>query len=79
MTFYGNYGRGIASPDARGVIRNPDAPKISTTDFYQTELPTTRGVFRRRAVSFSLTVERAGLHSRRRLNRIRRTLALLRH
>ena len=36
MTFYGNYGRGISSQDARGVIRNSDAPKISTTDFYQT-------------------------------------------
>jgi len=35
MTFYANYGRGISSQDARGVIRNPDAPKISTTDFYQ--------------------------------------------
>ncbi len=35
ITFYANYGRGIASQDARGVIRNPDAPKISTTDFYQ--------------------------------------------
>ncbi len=35
MVFYGNYGRGIASQDARGVIRNPDAPKISVTDFYQ--------------------------------------------
>lgn len=35
MTFYANYGRGISSQDARGVVRNPDAPKISTTDFYQ--------------------------------------------
>lgn len=35
ISFYGNYGRGIASQDARGVVRNPDAPKISTTDFYQ--------------------------------------------
>ncbi|MDQ3712730.1 MAG: TonB-dependent receptor, partial [Acidobacteriota bacterium] len=35
MVFYGNYGRGISSQDARGVVRNPDAPKISTTDFYQ--------------------------------------------
>lgn len=34
-TLYVNYGRGISSQDARGVIRNPDAPKISTTDFYQ--------------------------------------------
>ena len=36
ITFYANYGRGISSQDARGVVRNPDAPKISTTDFYQT-------------------------------------------
>ena len=36
ISFYVNYGRGIASQDARGVVRNPDAPKISTTDFYQT-------------------------------------------
>ncbi len=35
LVFYGNYGRGISSQDARGVIRNPDAPKVSTTDFYQ--------------------------------------------
>jgi hypothetical protein len=35
MTFYFNYGRGISSQDARGVTRNPDAPKIATTDFYQ--------------------------------------------
>jgi outer membrane receptor protein involved in Fe transport len=35
ITFYGNYGRGISSQDARGVVRNPDAPKIATTDFYQ--------------------------------------------
>ncbi|MEP6903098.1 MAG: TonB-dependent receptor plug domain-containing protein [Actinomycetota bacterium] len=36
ISFYGNYGRGISSQDARGVIRNPDSPKVSTTDFYQT-------------------------------------------
>ncbi|HKP85129.1 MAG TPA: TonB-dependent receptor, partial [Blastocatellia bacterium] len=30
-----NYGRGISSQDARGIVRNSDAPKISTTDFYQ--------------------------------------------
>ncbi|HEY0659377.1 MAG TPA: TonB-dependent receptor plug domain-containing protein, partial [Pyrinomonadaceae bacterium] len=35
LSFYFNYGRGISSQDARGVIRRPDAPKISTTDFYQ--------------------------------------------
>lgn len=36
VTFHANYGRGISSQDARGVVRNPDAPKLSTTDFYQT-------------------------------------------
>ena len=35
VTFYFNYGRGISSQDARGIVRRPDAPKISTTDFYQ--------------------------------------------
>jgi outer membrane receptor protein involved in Fe transport len=33
--FYFNYGRGISSQDARGVVRQPDAPKVATTDFYQ--------------------------------------------
>ncbi len=36
ITIYANYGRGISSQDARGIVRNPDAPKLSTTDFYQT-------------------------------------------
>ncbi len=35
MTLYFNYGRGISSQDARGVVEQPDGPKISTTDFYQ--------------------------------------------
>lgn len=35
FTFYANYGRGISSQDARGVARNPNAPKLSTTDFFQ--------------------------------------------
>ncbi len=34
-TFYVNYGRGISSQDARGVIEQPSGPAISTTDFYQ--------------------------------------------
>jgi outer membrane receptor protein involved in Fe transport len=34
-TFYFNYGRGIASQDARGVVQQPESAKISTTDFYQ--------------------------------------------
>ena len=35
LTFYASYGRGISSQDARGVVRQPNAPKVSTTDFYQ--------------------------------------------
>lgn len=34
-TLYLNYGRGISSQDARGVVRDSSGPKISTTDFYQ--------------------------------------------
>ncbi len=30
-----NYGRGINSVDARGVIQRPDQPRLATTDFYQ--------------------------------------------
>lgn len=36
IALYFNYGRGIASQDARGVVQRPDGEKISTTDFYQT-------------------------------------------
>lgn len=35
LTFYGSYGRGISSQDARGVIQHPEQPKVATTDFYQ--------------------------------------------
>ncbi|MDX2041365.1 MAG: TonB-dependent receptor [Acidobacteriota bacterium] len=35
MTLYFNYGRGISSQDARGVVQQPDGERISTTDFYQ--------------------------------------------
>ena len=35
MTFYANYGRGINSIDARGVVQHPDSPRVATTDFYQ--------------------------------------------
>jgi hypothetical protein len=35
LTVYLNYGRGIASQDARGVVQRPDSPRVSTTDFYQ--------------------------------------------
>jgi outer membrane receptor protein involved in Fe transport len=35
LTVYFDYGRGISSQDARGIVQRPDAPAISTTDFYQ--------------------------------------------
>jgi hypothetical protein len=35
FTFYASYGRGISSQDARGVVQEPNAPKVATTDFYQ--------------------------------------------
>jgi outer membrane receptor protein involved in Fe transport len=35
VTLSFNYGRGISSQDARGVVQKPDSPRISTTDFYQ--------------------------------------------
>lgn len=35
LTLYANYGRGINSIDARGVVERPDQPRLATTDFYQ--------------------------------------------
>jgi outer membrane receptor protein involved in Fe transport len=35
VTLYANYGRGISTADARGVVQHPDEPAVSTTDFYQ--------------------------------------------
>ncbi|HEY1241815.1 MAG TPA: TonB-dependent receptor [Bryobacteraceae bacterium] len=35
LTFHLNYGRGINSSDARGVVQMPDQPRVATTDFYQ--------------------------------------------
>ena len=36
LTLSFNYGRGINTQDARGIVQNPSAPRIATTDFYQT-------------------------------------------
>jgi hypothetical protein len=35
FTFHMNYGRGINSVDARGVVQMPQQPRVATTDFYQ--------------------------------------------
>ena len=35
LTFHLNYGRGINSIDARGVVQMPNEPRLATTDFYQ--------------------------------------------
>jgi hypothetical protein len=35
LTFTGNYGRGVNSIDARGVVQRPDSPRLAATDFYE--------------------------------------------
>lgn len=35
MSLHLNYGRGINSIDARGVVQMPNHPRLATTDFYQ--------------------------------------------
>lgn len=35
LTLHVNYGRGINSIDARGVVERPDLPRLATTDFFQ--------------------------------------------
>jgi hypothetical protein len=35
LTLTANYGRGISSVDARGVVQRPEQPRLATTDFYQ--------------------------------------------
>lgn len=42
LTFHANYGRGINSIDARGVIQRPDQPRMATTDFYKVSVDITR-------------------------------------
>jgi outer membrane receptor protein involved in Fe transport len=35
LTLHANYGRGINSSDARGVVERADQPRVATTDFFQ--------------------------------------------
>ncbi len=35
LTFTANYGRGINSIDARGVVQRPSSPRLAATDFYE--------------------------------------------
>jgi hypothetical protein len=35
LTLSFNYGRGINTQDARGIVERPQSPRIATTDFYQ--------------------------------------------
>jgi hypothetical protein len=35
VTIHANYGRGIATADARVIVQRPDSQRISTTDFFQ--------------------------------------------
>lgn len=43
LTLHANYGRGINSADARGVMLRPQAPRVGATDFYQTGLSSNLG------------------------------------
>jgi outer membrane receptor protein involved in Fe transport len=45
LTLFVNYGRGINSVDARGVVQRPDSPRLATTDFYQTGVSSNIGRF----------------------------------
>lgn len=45
LTFTLNYGRGINSIDARGVVQRPDQPRLATTDFYQLGASVNHGRF----------------------------------
>jgi outer membrane receptor protein involved in Fe transport len=40
-----NYGRGINSIDARGVVQQPQRPRLASTDFYQTGISFNHGRF----------------------------------
>jgi outer membrane receptor protein involved in Fe transport len=37
-TLHFNYGRGISSIDARGIVQSPDGTRVATTDFYMAGL-----------------------------------------
>jgi outer membrane receptor protein involved in Fe transport len=45
FTLHLNYGRGINSVDARGVVQMPQQPRVATTDFYQAGTSSTIGRF----------------------------------
>lgn len=45
LTLHVNYGRGINSVDARGVVQRPESPRLATTDFYQVGTSSTVGRF----------------------------------
>lgn len=47
-----NYGRGINTQDARGIVERPDSPRIATTDFYQAGAAYSLGKFSFSADSF---------------------------
>ena len=45
LTFTLNYGRGINSIDARGVVQHPEEARLATTDFYQFGVSSNHGRF----------------------------------
>lgn len=45
LTVHVNYGRGINSQDARGVVQQADSPRLANTDFYQIGTSSSAGRF----------------------------------
>ena len=45
LTLHANYGRGISTADARGIVQHPELPRIATTDFYQAGVSFRHGRF----------------------------------
>lgn len=52
VVFSANYGRGINSVDARGVVQHPGQPRLAATDFYQAGAAWNHGRFGASADAF---------------------------
>jgi len=70
LTWHLNYGRGINSIDARGVVQHPEEPRLATLDFYQAEPLQLRTLASPRTCFLIGPLQRTGLHPRRRQFRI---------
>ena len=60
ITLYANYGRGISSQDARGVVRDQSSRRLAATDFYQMGASYSGRTFS--AVFSSFVIDRSNEH-----------------